>query len=243
MMTNMEEISRWASGQITATLPEEAILASFHAQHPRTVFLKCLPSASSIVDVGAGEGSLNIFRVWPSPAREDVKIFAYAMEKGVRFDDYDGFELGNWDVAPPDFGGQTFDAIFCSHFIEHILRPDEFVHWAGSKLKPGGRLYLEWPSELAMECPTRGDLQAAGCNVIIGNYFDDLTHKALPSRELLIDLLQDQNIRAESQGVVRMPLFESDLLAYYQSTGDQVALQYAYWLKTGWCQYVVAQKG
>ncbi len=241
-MTNVVEISDWVNGPIAATLPQEAIVAAFHAQHPRTVFLKCLPSASTVVDVGAGEGSLNIFRTWPSPTREDVKIFAYAMEKGVRFDDYDGFELGNWDVAPPDFAGQTFGAIFCSHFIEHILRPDEFVHWAAAKLRPGGRLYLEWPSELAMACPTREELQAAGCDVIIGNYFDDLTHKPLPSRSALIDLLQEQDIRAESQGVVRMPLFESDLLAHYQSTGDRVALQYAYWLKTGWCQYIVAQK-
>jgi hypothetical protein len=40
--------------------------------------------------------------------------------KGQHYDNLDGYELGHWPETTPRFPGVEFNAIFCSHFIEHI---------------------------------------------------------------------------------------------------------------------------
>jgi hypothetical protein len=69
------------------------------------------------------DGSLQIYRSWPPPPRSDLAMFALALDLGSMFDRYDGYELGRWPDAQPDFGGRRFDAIFSANFIEHIDDP------------------------------------------------------------------------------------------------------------------------
>jgi SAM-dependent methyltransferase len=167
-------------------------------------------------------------------------LFAYSLDKGDNFHNYDGYELGNWDKGPPKFGGMKFDAIYSSHFIEHIRSAEDFVHWVASRLKPGGRVYIEWPSHESQFCPSIQELSPIGFGRITANFHDDLTHTTLPATEDVIRYLQDCGLTIDVQGIIRLPLFEEELLANHRDTGDIVALQFAYWLRTGWCQYVTA---
>ena len=241
-MIDIESIVEWYRSDVTAAVEEEQVLRGFHSAHPRIHFLKGLPLGSSVLDVGAGDGTMHLFRNWLTPARNDLKMYAYSLEKGLHFDSYDGFEIGNWDEHPPSFDGRSFDAIFSAHFIEHIQDTTAFFAWAASRLTPDGRIYTEWPSDRALRTPTKAELKLQGIDVFLGNYYDDLTHRSFPSRMRVLRGLRRSGLEVEAAATIRLPLFETQLLGHYRRTGDTPTLQQAYWLRSGWCQYIVARK-
>jgi SAM-dependent methyltransferase len=238
---DIAELEQWFNGELATAIPAHEMIERYHAMHPRCVFLKTLPAGAKVLDMGAGDGGFHVFRQWPAPARPDIRLYAYSLEKGAQFDEYDGFELGNWEDGPPDFGGMKFDAIHCAHFIEHIRNPAAFIRWAASRLAPEGRIYLEWPSEESRFTPTLSELAAIGFGRLIGNFYDDPTHRELPGLRLMVRQLRAHGLQIESAAPIVMPLFEDELLAHYRATSDPVSLQLAYWLKTRWCQFVTAR--
>jgi len=238
-----EAIRSWFHQQHEQTMPHGDLLESFHRQHPSKVFLRSLPLGAKVLDVGAGDGGLSIFKKWPSPARPDLRLYAFSIEKGARFADYDGFEIGDWNKTKPVFDGMQFDAVVCANFIEHIDQPASLFTWAASALKPNGRIYVEWPSDASRFCPTLPQLAEIGFGCVIGNYFDDPTHrKHLPSTGFVKRHLRRRGFAVEAAGIIRMPLMATELLSHYRATGDLVSLQLAYWLRTGWIQYITATK-
>lgn len=211
--------------------------------HPKTAFVKTLPRHALVLDVGAGDGSMENLRRWPAPRRSDLRFYAYAMKTGMWFDRYDRSEEGTWPSQKPDFGGEMFDAIFSAHFIEHIPDPVEFVKWSIKRLKSGGRLYIEWPSENAIKQQSGDTLRAAGVPVIIGNYYDDRTHRKLPDREKIIKAMKSAKLSIDQQGIISNPFIEQEILAQYKlGKADAFSLQAAFWSKTKWAQYVIGTK-
>lgn len=241
--TDIDEIARWYRGEHEIVFKSDDQAMLYYQQcHPRTLFLKTLPAGATLLDLGAGDGSMHIFRAWPPPARTDIKLYAFSLEKGKHFDAYDGYEVGNWDQQPPDFGGMQFDAIFSSHFVEHIRKPGSLAAFAAARLKPGGRLFTEWPSEASLNAPENRKLRARGIYLRIGTFLDDATHKALPTTGFIHSSLREAGLEIEIAGTIRMPVFETALLDLYRRTSNTVALQFAYWSLTGWCQYAIARK-
>ena len=236
-----EDIRAWFNQPIRRTLSDGDLLESFHLQHPSKVFLKNLPIGASVLDIGAGDGSLSIFKRWPSPARPDLRLYAFSLAKGEKFDDYDGYEIGDWNLTKPMFDNMRFDAIMCVNFIEHIDDPAGLIRWVAEHLNPGGHVYFEWPTDASRFCPRLADLDAMGFGCITGNYFDDRTHrKWLPSARFVRRKARRSGLSIVSAGVVSMPLMEDELLGHFRDTGDIVSLQFAYWLKTGWVQFLTA---
>lgn len=240
MTPELESIKRWFEQDVRSVIPPHEVLEHYHAQHPRAIFMKTLPAGATLLDVGAGDGGYEVFRRWPAPARPDIRLFAYSLDKGANFDRYDGYELGNWDRQRPEFGGMTFDAIYSSHFIEHITQRDAFFSWCASRLNTGGRIYVEWPSDAALHCPTMEELAGLGFGPLTANFHDDLTHADLPATDYVLEQMRRNGLTVDARAVVRMPVFENELLRHYRETGDPVSLQFAYWLRTGWCQFVTA---
>ena len=241
--TDIDAIVRWYRGEHRPVLnDDEEVMLYYQQCHPRTLFLKTLPAGATLLDLGAGEGSMHVLRGWPPPDRRDIKLYAFSLKKGEHFDSYDGYELGDWDQRPPDFGGMQFDAIFSAHFVEHIQQPGSLAAWAASRLKPGGRLFTEWPAEASLLAPEHRQLRAQGIDLRLGTFFDDPTHQALPSTEFIHASLREAGLEIEIAGTIRLPVFETALLDLYRRTGNPVALQFAYWSFTGWCQYAIASK-
>jgi SAM-dependent methyltransferase len=102
-------------------------IEAFHLLSPHCRFVKTLPLGASVLDLGAGDGGLLAYRLWPGIARADLRIFAWAGEKDAGFENYDGYEVGRWPEQPPNFGGTKFDAIVSVNFLEHIDEPIRFV--------------------------------------------------------------------------------------------------------------------
>ena len=215
----------------------------FHLFGPRCRFLKTLPAGATLLDVGAGDGSLQVFRRWPAPARNDLRMFAWAGAKGSSFDQYDGSEVGLWPDGPPAFGGRQFDAILAANFIEHIDDPIAFVKWSISRLAQGGSLLLEWPRPESASLPTTAELAALGLPIMTGNYFDDATHRqAIPDFNAVCTAIVDAGLTLRESGTVSVPFFDQEVAIHAARARDTVHLTLAYWSMTGWCQYLVAKR-
>jgi SAM-dependent methyltransferase len=243
IMLTPEDIQAWYHTRRTPHMGEGDAQAVLALLHPKGVFFKTLPYDSCVLDVGAGDGSLHIFRTWPFPPRTDIRVYAYALEEGQYYNLLDGYELGCWPETKPAFPGVAFNAIFCSHFIEHIESPGDFISWCAARLPREGRIYLEWPSPCALGLPGRSQLEAAGVKLIISSYRDDDTHRELPAREAIMRACVREDFFIEQTGVVRLPYLEDELLAHFASTDrDLFGRQSAFWSKTYWAQFIVAVK-
>jgi SAM-dependent methyltransferase len=235
------EVSAWSDpSQETIMSHDEAVL-TFQTLGPRVRFLKTLPVGSVVLDAGAGDGSLVIFKDWPAPARPDLRMFAWAGEKGANFERFEGWEVGYWPQDPPKFPGIEFDAIMSSNFLEHIDEWPKFIEMAASRLKPGGSFYLEWPRVESIDLPSVADLTAANVDVVTGKYHDDVTHReAPPLLEDVLKVLSACNIEVVQRGVVEVPMIDQQLAIYARKTNDVVGMTLAYWSMSGWCQYLMA---
>ncbi len=214
-----------------------------HAFGPRCRFVKTLPAGATLLDVGAGDGSLQVYRNWPEPLRNDLRMFAWAGVNGSSFRLYDGSEIGNWPEHPPEFGGRLFDAILAANFIEHIDDPISFVQWSIARLAPGGSLFLEWPRPESSLLPTTADLAALGLPVMTGNYFDDATHRRdVPDIDAVCAAIAGAGLALRERGTVAVPFIDQEVAIHAARAGDTVNLTLAYWSMTGWCQYLVAHR-
>jgi SAM-dependent methyltransferase len=218
-------------------------IESLHLFSPRCRFVKTLPHGAALLDVGAGDGSLQVYRNWPAPDRHDLRLFAWAATKGAQFDRYDGYEIGHWPNTLPDFGDRLFDAILAVNFIEHIDDPMAFAQWAPSRLNPGGLIFLEWPAPISATLPTAEEFRAVGLPIMTGNYFDDATHRAvIPQFTAVADVLIGAGLSPRESGTVAVPFFDQEVAIHAANKRDAVNLTLAYWSMTGWCQYLVATR-
>ena len=238
----VDAIVEWFNRPRTTHTGRDQVMELYFTFHPRTAFLKNLPQDAVVADIGAGDGSLSVFRKWPLPGRKDLRLFAYPIEKGRLFDEFEGFEISDWNVAPPRFDDRQFDGVVCAHFIEHIADPTSFARWAAPRVKPGGRIYLEWPSPNSLDLPSRKELEAAGVPLIISRFDDDGTHRDLPDRDAMVEALRIAGFRIEAQGLVRLPWLEDEMLAHYRDADDGFPRQAAFWSYTGWSQYLVVER-
>jgi len=237
------QISRWFNSIAAPSLPDGLVLEAWHALSQQCRFVKTLPAGASVLDVGAGDGALQVYRTWPAPQRPDLTMFAFALDRGSMFERYDGHELGEWPRIRPDFGGRAFDAILAANFIEHIDGPEHFIGWSAARLSARGRIYLEWPRSGSRLLPSAAELRTFGIDVMTGNYFDDATHRAkLPTTEAVHGWLTAAGLRIETAGTVRTPYFHDHLMAHGMHTDDRVSRTLAFWSFTGWNQYVVAYR-
>lgn len=235
------QIARWFREVRTPQVSPERVLELFFTFHPRTAFLKTLPLHARVADIGAGDGSLSVFRDWPAPDRKDLELYAYSIEKGRLFDEFEAFEISDWNVEPPEFEGVQFDAVVSGHFIEHIGDPGSLAKWMARKVKPGGRAYIEWPSVNSLALPSREELAAKGVDLVISRFADDATHQDLPDRSTICESMRASGFEIESEGVIRMPWIEDQLMANYRDAPDPFPRQAAFWLMTGWSQYIVVR--
>ncbi len=209
---------------------------------PRSIFLRNACVDAHILDLGAGDGGLAIFKSWPFVTRPDLRMHAVSLEVGERFELYEDYEISNFEQALPDFGGMQFDSIICSHFIEHLSNPARALQFFGARLKPGGSVYLEWPHPVSKKMPSMTLLQERCINVMTVNFFDDKTHiEAWPMFEIA-EGLQAAGLQINTAGRVWLDFLADQLMAHGRMDNNAVDLTYAVWYKFAWAQYLIATK-
>jgi|GEM_PF-1182694 len=213
---------------------------AFHCLSPRLNFFKNLPEGATVLDLGAGDGSLSNFRKWPLTNRDDLRMLALSLERGEHFDNYDGVELKNFETADEIFPGETIDAVICCHFIEHMSDPEPTLKFLSDRLDKGSRVYIEWPHPVSKKMPRRDWMIANGINISTTRFDDDDTHIEAWDSDLVAGLLRNHGFTVETVGRIVMPHAASQLRD--ASENDEVGNTLAFWAYFGWAQYIIAER-
>jgi SAM-dependent methyltransferase len=247
----LQDLLAWLRMPRRPALTLPTAVACYHGVHPRSTFIRMLPKAATVLDFGAGGGTLINYLTWPGPARGDIGLYAYSLDYARGFDAYRGYEVGRFETTPPRFDGVRFDALFASHVIEHLPSADDFLDWVPGRLEARARVYLEWPTPQTTRLPNARAFREHGYDIMISNFFEDGTHVRVPDRGDIRDRLGRHGFGVESEGVIRLPWLEEELLAHVTAAihagepppSDPTILLNAYWSKTGWAQYMVCSRG
>lgn len=217
----------------------ELLDAWLHTFSPRIRFLKTLPLGSRVLDLGAGDGSLALFKSWLAPERPDLRMFGISLSDGAHQHLYEQWRACNFESDTP-FAGETFDAVCAAHFAEHIEGGAQRVlAWIADRLRPLGRVYIEMPSALSRHGPRRERLRAAGYPVSTTNFHDDCTHRDTVDLDHLRRAMEDNGMFVEESGFWRNPYLEPQLLSRARETGHAYHATAAVWMATRFAQYAV----
>ncbi|MDP3898199.1 MAG: methyltransferase domain-containing protein [Mesorhizobium sp.] len=233
---------KWASTDERQTMSDSEIQTYMNTVIPRALFFKNLPMNARVLDLGAGDGGLSVYKEWPIPARKDVKMYALSLEWTERFEKYEAVELGDFEKMDPDFGGVRFDGVVCAHFIEHMTSIDHTLDYLDRRIAPGGRMYFEWPHAASKRLPKRQSFIDVGLPTFTTNFFDDQTHVDTWQMSDVAAGLAERGFQIESAGRTYMPYLADALKSIARRNNDIVCGTFAIWLKTGFAQYLVATK-
>jgi SAM-dependent methyltransferase len=138
----------------------------------KSAFLLSLPARAKLLDVGCG----NHGPPRAKAARPDIRYTGIDIQ-AYRLSALDRALAERLVIAEPEaFAkavaamGSDFDAVISSHNLEHCDAPLDVLCALAAALKPGGRLYLSFPSLESASFPSRAGTL---------NFYDDKTHKHL----------------------------------------------------------------
>jgi SAM-dependent methyltransferase len=94
----------------------------------------------------------------------------------------------------------TIDGVVSNHNHEHCEQPDEVLAALISAVRPGGRLFMAFPSRNSLTLPSRkGTL----------NFRDDETHQMLPDYDKILAAMKSAGLEVEFARAIYRPLFQS----------------------------------
>jgi SAM-dependent methyltransferase len=131
-----------------------------------------------------------------------------------------------------------YDVVVAAHVLEHLENPYEVLKALISKLKKGGKIYLEFPSLKSLGLPSmEGTLQ----------FCDDTTHVSLLNPYDIANILLRQGItirkarlRRDWIRLLTSPLFLLDNVR--RSLSGKKARSRGLWDLTGFAYYVYGEK-
>lgn len=201
-------------------------------------FLRTLPKQATILDVGCGSSSAARYkRTIPSAYYVGLDVGDWHQTEASKnmMDEYlvvPSEEFASAIEAMP----RHFDAVISSHNIEHCEDPPAVLEAMIRALKPGGRLYMAFPSEASAEFPSRAGTL---------NFFDDPTHRKLPSYQEILQRLRADGLiveRAYERYRPALPYVAGALLEPYSATVKKVDSYGASWAFWGFESLIWARR-
>lgn len=190
----------------------------------------------NFLDVGCGNHSPSVTKNWfPNCEyygidKEDYINNEYDISLMTRYYNLD-LTNDSLSIIPDNY----FDIVVLSHIIEHLFNGLEIIEKLTKKIKQGGKIYIEFPSEHSLSLPSvEGSL----------NFCDDPTHVRVYSVREIANQLLINNFRVIRAGVRRdlimMIIFPFKFLLKFIirrkiGGGD-------FWDITGFASYVYAEK-
>ncbi len=103
----------------------------------------------AVLDIGCGAAGKSLYYASKGANVTGLEIFAEYKEQAERFAAKlglsDKFQFVIGDATATPFEANTFDTIIANDAIEHISSPSAAITEALRVLKPGGRLYINFP--------------------------------------------------------------------------------------------------
>jgi SAM-dependent methyltransferase len=156
-----------------------------------------------------------------------------ASREMMAFDSYHQQDLDATDLA--FLPARSFDYVVCSHTLEHLKDGRAVLERLCEKVRPGGRLYIEWPSLESQTFPIRG----YGLN-----FFDDPTHRQTYALDVIRKIVVEAGFEIVSAGKRRnwRRMLLSPFLTAYHSLKARRVLLYDLWDFTGFAYVVTAKR-
>jgi SAM-dependent methyltransferase len=224
------------------------IRALLHHLRPDAVLTRALNGRYSHVPAGFFSRPVRVIDAGGGPmdAIKAKRLFADCWYEGINiaelpppgpvghgYDRYYRVDLDATDLAfLPD---RSYDLVVSSHTIEHLKDGLAVVVRLCTKVKPGGRLYLEWPSVTSTTFPVRG----------LGLRFDDdPTHRQTYALDDVRRLVEGQGLRIERAGLRRqwLRILLAPVLVPYHSMRFRRLVLYDLWDVTGFANSLHATR-
>ena len=145
-----------------------------------------------ILDIGCGNFSPSTTKRWfPGChyAGADIQDYNNNAEDHVAMDTF--FPLGIDGAGYEAIPDASYDFVILNHVLEHMSRPHEILRTITSKLKPGGCIWIAFPSLRSLSLPSaEGTLQ----------FCDDPTHVYVPGIREVSNVLLSSGIRVLHAG-------------------------------------------
>jgi SAM-dependent methyltransferase len=169
------------------TLPHRlaAIRPFLRTSHPR------------VLDIGCGNHSPKVTkRYYPHCTYHGVDNRRWNRddEDDRQIDQFFNIDLETPGCLSPIPAG-FYDAVICSHVLEHLAQPYALIGSLAAKLAPGGVLLIEVPAPKSTRLPRAGNgwLGVRGCL----NFYDDDTHKTMVDLARVGVLLRDTGLATQ----------------------------------------------
>jgi SAM-dependent methyltransferase len=152
-----------------------------------------LAAAPRILDIGCGNGSPSLTKRWfPGChyAGADIQRYNLSDADDSAMDAF--FQLGVDGSGYAAIPEASYDFVILNHVIEHMAVPAPIIATLCAKLKPGGYVWIAFPSLLSLSLPHSVDETLQFC--------DDPTHIRLPDVREVANILLANGVKVLHAG-------------------------------------------
>ena len=153
-----------------------------------------------ILDVGCGNNSPSMTKRWFPEchyAGADIQRYNLGSEDDAAMDEFYLVSAdGSGYAAIPD---ASYDLVILNHVLEHIAKPGPVLASLCAKLKPGGYIWIAFPSLRSLSLPSSVDETLQFC--------DDPTHVYIPDVREVSNILLANGVKVIHAGRSREGFF------------------------------------